>query len=202
MRRVVLALALAAGICSIATAQPRPAAQQKRERIKQRIQALRAYMLVQQLGLDEATSNRVLIIFAKFDEEYEKLLAARVDLHKRLVATSDKDPKATIDKLIDDALANQRAFWDTDARRLAELRKNLTPAQTAKLLVVLPALERNIQNQLRKAIRAGARGKPAAHDDDGDDDDDEDAAPAPRPAVPPPAGKKKPCDPFDTLHGC
>ena len=46
----------------------------------------------------------------------------------------------------------------------------LTPAQTARLLVVLPALERKIQNQLLRAIRGGRKAAP-------DDDAGEDAPP-------------------------
>lgn len=47
------------------------------------------------------------------------------------------DPKAQ-DRLVDEAIANQKAFWSIEERRLAELRKILTPAQTTRLLIVLP----------------------------------------------------------------
>jgi hypothetical protein len=70
-----------------------------------------------------------------------------------------------VDKLIDDAVANQKAFWDLEDKRLAEIRKVLTPQQVAKLLVVLPAFERRIQNQLRNAILRKS-GAPALDDDD------------------------------------
>jgi hypothetical protein len=99
-----------------------------------------------------------------------------------------------LDKLIDEAVANQRAFWDSQERRLGELRKILTPAQVARVLVVLPALERKIQNQLQRAIRGGGGGGRAGKGKGkgnglapnpyagGDDDDDDDVAP-PRPRV-------------------
>ena len=46
---------------------------------------------------------------------------------------------------------------ELEDKRLAELRKILTPAQTARLLIVLPELERKIQNQLRRAIANAQR---------------------------------------------
>jgi len=173
-----LALALAFVVAAPAAhAQPGPApGANRRERIKRKIRALRAYTLTEELQLDEATAGKLFPVLAKYDEDFDKLLQQRADLEQRLKAAGDiKDPRA-IDKLVDDAVANQRAFWDAQDKRLAELRKILTPAQTARLLVVLPALERKIQNQLQRAIRGGKAGlggnpyKGGADDDDGDDD--------------------------------
>jgi hypothetical protein len=170
--------------------------QQKREDIKQRIRALRAYTLTEELALDEQTAGKLFPMLAKFDEEFDKLLQQRQDLQKRLNASGDvKDPKA-VDKLIDEAIANQRALWDTEDKRLAQLRKILTPAQVARVLVVLPAMERKIQNQLRKAVQRP--NQPRNVDPFADDDE----APAPRPRQrkqqkAAPGG----CDPF-TGVGC
>jgi len=196
-------------VCVIAfaapvAAQPMPdRTQERRERIKQRIRALRAYMLTEQLGLDEQTAGKLFPLLSKYDDEFDKLLAARAEIQRRLDTAGDvKDPRV-IDKLIDEAVANQRALWDTEDKRLAQLRKILTPAQTARVLVVLPAMERKIQNQLRRAVRAGGgpQGKPV----DPYDDDQVDL-PRPRkrgqlaPRIAPAA--KPPCDPFNDLHGC
>ena len=154
---------------------------QRREEIKKKIRSLRAYALTTELSLDEKTGARLWPVLAKYDDEIDKLLQQRVDLQHRL-KTSDqlKDAKAQ-DRLVDDAIANQKAFWSVEERRLAELRKILTPAQTARLLVVLPAFERKIQNQLRRAIvRKQIERAQGAQDPDDDDDDDDDAAPPAR----------------------
>jgi hypothetical protein len=165
----VLAFALVLAVAApVVHAQPAPAAgMNRREKIKKKIRALRAYTLTEELSLDEVTAGRLFPVLAKYDDVFDKLLQARTDLERRLKnADALRDPRA-VDKLIDEAIANQRAFWDAEAGRLAELRKILTPAQTARLLVVLPALERKIQNRLLRAIRGG---KKAAPDDDADDD--------------------------------
>jgi hypothetical protein len=165
-----LALALAVFVAAPAVyAQPAgPPGIARRERIKKKIRAMRAFTLTEELQLDETTAGRLFPALAKWDDEFDKLLQQRADIEKRLrAADAIKDPRA-LDKLIDEAVANQRAFWDAQDKRLAELRKILTPAQTARLLVVLPALERKIENQLRRAIKgAGPRaGKPELDDDD------------------------------------
>lgn len=180
MRRLlVVMLAFALG-APVAAAQPGPGPgpapapnAQRREEIKKKIRSLRAYALTTELSLDEKTGSRLWPVLAKYDDEIDKLLQQRVDLNRRLQAVDQlKDPKAQ-ERLIDEAFANQKAFWSVDERRLAELRKILTPAQTARLLVVLPAFERKIQNQLRRAIRRPAQ----ARDPDEDELDDDDEPP-------------------------
>jgi hypothetical protein len=214
--RSVANLVLVVGLLGsgAAAAQPRPgagnagerrpgarAAPERREQIKKKIRALRAYTLTEELALDEATATRLFPALARYDDETDRLLQNRVDVQRRLRhADAIRDPRA-IERLIDEALANQRAFWGVEERRIAELRKILTPAQTAKVLVVLPALERKIQNQLRRAIVKQEGGRPGAGPgpgpaDDPDDDTqpDELDAPAPRPRreAPLPPGSLKP----------
>ena len=214
-----------------AAAQPRRpgaavpvAAAERREEIKKRIRSMRAYTLTEELKLDPEIAGQLFPLLARYDDETDKLLEKRVEVQRRLRrAEAMRDPRA-VDHLIDDALANQRGFRDLEDRRLAELRKILTPFQTAKLLIVLPDFERRIQNQLRKAIaqRPGAPGaagvRPAPAGAAAQDDDPEpDEAPPPRrprsrrdaPPAPggPPSnapgntpGNTPPCDP--SLGAC
>jgi len=180
MKAVVVVLALCLGVTT-AIAQPRPAGppgadrrDEIRKEIKKKIAVMRAATLQQELNLDDATLAKILPVLSKWDDVTEKLLIQRVDLTKRLKQVDQvRDPKQ-IDRLVDDALANQRAFRDLEDKRLAELRRILTPAQTAKLLIVLPEFERKIMNQLRRAMnkRPGAA-PPGAVDDDDDLEPDE-----------------------------
>lgn len=167
--------------------------QPRRERIKQRIRALRAYTLTEELQLDERTAGKLFPLLAKFDDEFDKLLEARATIEHRLEGSAQVTDPKQLDKLIDDAIANQRAMWDTEEKRLAELRKILTPAQTARVLVVLPAMERKIQHQLRRAVRKAGKARKGAVDDD---DDVVDPFGTPQPTRP------GDCDPFSSVHGC
>ena len=155
----------------------------KRERIKNRIRALRAYTLTEQLQLDEATAGKLFPVLAKYDNEFDRLLGARAEIAKRLAAASNGNDARAADKIIEEAVANQHAFWEMEDKRLAELRKILSAQQTAKLLVVLPPLERKIENQLRNAIQGkgpgqipegGAKGRRAMGQRNNSNDDDDD----------------------------
>lgn len=174
--RLVIAFVLIALGGSLAAAQPAAQGAAKREAIKKKIRALRAYTLTEELQLDDKATAKLFPVLARWDDVTEKLVQQRVDLVRRLAAANQMKDQKAIDKLIDDAIANQKAFWDLEDKRFAELRKVLTPAQTARLLIVLPAFERRIQNQLRRAIarRAGAG---AGFDGDADADDDDDERP-------------------------
>lgn len=170
---IALALAVAAPAVS-AQPQPNAAAQQRREQIKERIRALRAYALTTQLSLDQATAGKLFPLLARYDDELDKLLVQHVALQRRLRQADKLRDPAAINQLVDQALANQRALWNLEEQRIADLRKILTPAQTARVLVVLPAFERKIQNRLQQAIRGarnGMRRRAAPPADDGGDDD-------------------------------
>jgi hypothetical protein len=197
------ALSLGAGLGAPAGAQPRragSAAPERREEIKKRIRAMRAYTLTEELKLDPEIAGQLFPLLARYDDETDKLLEKRVEVQRRLRRAEAMRDARAVDRLIDEALANQRGFRDLEDRRIAELRKILTPFQTAKLLVVLPDFERRIQNQLRKAIgqRAGAAGAaggprsgPAAAENDDDPEPDEAPPPRrlrPRREAPAPAG--------------
>jgi hypothetical protein len=196
---------LSAGLAHTAGAQPRrggggaglaerrggPGTTERRDQIKKKIRALRAYTLTEELALDEQTAGRLFPVLSRYDDETDKLLEKRADVQRRLRRVDSlKDPRA-VERLLDEAVANQRGFWDLEDKRLAELRKILTAVQTAKLLVVLPALERKIQKQLRKAIVT-------RHHDDADVDTDDDQEPdeiGPQPAQQPSPRREAPLAP-------
>ncbi len=180
LARIALVLALfGASVPGLVEAQPRRGgaaerralgAPERREQVKKKIRALRAYTLTEELVLDEDTARRLFPMLARYDDETDRLVQKRVELQRRLRrADALPDPRA-VDRLIDEAVANQRAFWDLEVKRVAELRKILTPVQTAKVLVVLPALERRIQHQLRRAIVRDGRDGRADEPEDPDDD--------------------------------
>jgi Spy/CpxP family protein refolding chaperone len=154
---------------------PQAQAQDKREQVKKKIRAMRAFTLTDELSLDEKAASKLFPILSKWDDVTDKLLQQRVDIQRRLTNGTTTDPKQ-IDKIIDEAVANQKAFWDLEEKRLAEMRKVLTPEQTARLLVVLPAFERKIQNQLKRAI--AKRGQQRGGSDIDEDDLDPDEEPA------------------------
>lgn len=216
MRHIIVLLAVLGVALAPVVAEARGrggAPVDRREKVKQKIRALRAYTLTEALALDEKTAAKLFPVLAKWDDVTDKLIVQRIDVQRRLEGADGLDGKA-IDRAIDEAMANQRALVELEEHRLAELRKILTPAQTAKLLVVLPKFERRIRNQLTRAIQRAGNGGDArirprrgAIDDDGDDDDDDDERLPERtaPIRGTPRAPERPqqdCDPFNSVHGC
>jgi hypothetical protein len=161
MAAIAVSLGLAIG-STTAQAQPRPHPQpnaqvvpqgkaDRRLEIKRKLMAFRAYRVTEELALDEAAAARVFPLLTKYDQKVDQLIVERVELHKGLRAPP-VDAKA-IDELIRRTLANRRALLDVEEQRLTELRKVLSAEQTARLLVLLPQIERQIKMQIRRSTR-------------------------------------------------
>lgn len=162
-RAALILAVLGGGLAEIpsASAQPGPADKRgpkagKRDRVKERIRAMRAWVLTEQLDLDAATAEKMFPVLARYDDELAKLLGERKQLREQLAVARQTPTGATIDPLLDKLVGNQRARWAAEERRFAELRTLLTPAQAAELLDVLPEVDRKILRGLRQVIDPGA----------------------------------------------
>lgn len=136
----------------------------KRAKVRERLRALRAWHLTETLDLDEKTAAKLFPIINRFDDEFTRATLANSALRRQArqaMADPNADAKAT-DALVDKMLAQQRALWDLQERRFRALRKVLTPGQAAKILVVLPEIDRRLRGQIRRAQRN--RGQPRARD--------------------------------------
>jgi hypothetical protein len=179
--RALLAASLSAslGLCAgrIAHADPPPAAapaapskpanapasadgrspEQLRKEVQERMRALRAWRIVEELKLDESASARLFPILAKYDEREMALAAERRDIVKdlraELAAPAPDDRRLTKD--IDRLLANRAHKHALHDERIKELRRALTPVQQAKMALLLPRLEAELANWMHDA--AGGR---------------------------------------------
>jgi hypothetical protein len=150
MRRLCLIVLAVIVIAPAAQAQPGPGA--RRERIKERVLALRAAVLTQELQLDEATASKLFPVLARHDTELQRLGREAANLRRSADEAAARRDAAAINRAIDALLANQQARWAVETARFQEVRRLLTPAQAARLLVVLPAIERRIHRQMRRAL--------------------------------------------------
>lgn len=136
--------------------------EQLRKEVLERMRALRAWRIVEGLKLDEATSARLFPILARYDEREMAIAGERHDIMHELGPMTDAahPDDARITAAINRLLANrakQRALEDD---RIKDLRKVLTPAQQAKLVMLLPRLEREFARWVHEV--AGSHG----HGDD------------------------------------
>lgn len=147
------AAALAADSSPAAPAAPDSRSpDQLRREVIERMRALRAWKIVDELKLDQATSARLFPILSKYDDRELTLMKERRDIIRDLRAetesTTPNNSKLTaaIDRLV--ALrSRQQSLQDEKFR---ELRKVLTPAQQAKLVLLLPRIERGFIHRIRE----------------------------------------------------
>ena len=116
------------------------------------MRALRAWRIVEELKLDENASARLFPILARYDEQELALAAERRDIAQELrtLLAAPRPDDAKLSAAIDRMIANRvkrHAFKD---ERIKELRKVLTPVQQAKLVLLLPRLEREFAQFIRE----------------------------------------------------
>lgn len=163
---ILLALALAAGS---AAAQPgrsapaRPGAgQADKAALKKRIRAMRVWYLTEELELDDATAARLFPVLGKYDDQLEALQVEgarlRGELRQSLAGRRRGNP-ADSARLVDALLAHYDKVYQLQRDRIIAARKVLTPAQTGRLILVLPRVDNAIRRQIGRVMRGQAMGK-------------------------------------------
>ena len=166
---ILLALALAAGS---AAAQPgrsapdRPGAgQADKAALKKRIRAMRVWYLTEELELDDATAARLFPVLGKYDDQLEALQVEgarlRGELRQSLAGRRRGNP-ADSALLVDALLAHYDKVYQLQRDRIIAARKVLTPAQTGRLILVLPRVDNAIRRQIGRVMRGQAMGKRGA----------------------------------------
>jgi Spy/CpxP family protein refolding chaperone len=130
---------------------------QLRKEVLERMRALRAWRIVEELKLDETASARLFPILAKYDEQELALAAERRDIAQELrgLLAAPRPDDAKLTAAIERMLANRVKRHALKDERIKELRKVLTPVQQAKLVLLLPRLEREFAQFIREV--AGQR---------------------------------------------
>jgi hypothetical protein len=136
--------------------------QEKRDRIRDRIRAMRAWKLTEALELDEQTAARLFPILSRYDERYDALAAeaaaASAALRKELEAEAPRAP--VLDRRMNELAAAHDKLHAWQRERFAAVRRVLTPAQAAKMLVLLPEIDQEVRREIRRAVRDGKKRSP------------------------------------------
>jgi len=128
-----------------ATAPDRRTPEQLRNEVQERMRALRAWRIVDELKLDENASARLFPILAKYDEQEMTLAAERRDIAQEIktLLAAPRPDDTKLNAAINRMLANRQKRIASRDERIKEVRKVLTPVQQAKLVLLLPRLERD-----------------------------------------------------------
>lgn len=144
--------------------------------------ASRAQAVVDALAVDALTAHKLIDLIARHDSEVDRLQRERADVKRRLVTAHHLDPKS-VDRLLDEAVASQRAIARADEHLLARVRQIVSAHQAARLLVLLSVTEPSSAAAIDLTPRLQAVGRA-----------DTDVARG--------AAARQPCNPFASMHGC
>jgi len=96
----------------------------------------RASSVANALGVDERTRDVLVEVLSWYDAETYRLQEQRSALKIRL-ATARHESAKTVERMFDEALANQRAQLSADEWLVGNLRRVLPPKLTAQVLTML-----------------------------------------------------------------
>lgn len=177
MRRLVGALALtlvAAPFSGVSRAAPGGAGgtataghedqrtpEQLRQEVLERMRALRAFRIVDALKLDEATSGRLFPILSRYDDREVAIATERhLIVHDlRTDADAPRPDDARLNTDLNRLIANRAKQRVMEDDRIRDVRKVLTPAQQAKLVLLLPRLERDFAHWIHEVAGRGDDGQ-------------------------------------------
>jgi len=131
-----------------------PPPEELRKEVMERMRAMRAWKLAEELKLDEATSAKLFPMLSKYDEREMTLMNEIGGVMRSLRAEMEapKPDNARLGSYIDKLLGlrgKQRALED---ERFKDLRRVLTPVQQAKLVVLLPRIEQHLKQRIHEAM--------------------------------------------------
>jgi Spy/CpxP family protein refolding chaperone len=136
---------------------PSPAAADKRspdqlrKEVVERMRALRAWRIVEELKLDESTSAKLFPVLAKYDEQELAFAAERRQIAEEIrgLLAAPKPDDAKLTAAINRIIANRAKRQASRDERIRDVRKVLTPVQQAKLVLLLPRIERDFARYIR-----------------------------------------------------
>lgn len=96
----------------------------------------RGHVVVDALGVDARTGEKLIAIVDGHDAELAKLQHERGELKSQMVTASRLDPKS-LDGLLDATVANQRALAALDGNLIQRVRKLVPSPKAVQLLFLL-----------------------------------------------------------------
>lgn len=163
MSRVLLYVVTLLGLALPSAHAAPPGQGGKREEIKERIKAMRIARVVELLDLDERGATRVAPIL---DRAYDEIAGITTDSGEarrelKMIVMVQPPDDGRMNRLIDRLLANKAKIESIEMNMFAEVRKVLTASQVARLVVVLPEINHQIQQAIKNAARPNRPGGPA-----------------------------------------
>jgi Spy/CpxP family protein refolding chaperone len=130
-----------------------------REKLRERVKAMRIARMIEALDLDEKSTVKVMPIVDKAMDDLGAIAkdAGQSRRGLRQLMQADKPDEGQINKLVDQLMNDRDQAKGIEDQMIKDLRKVLSPEQTAKLVVVLPEINRGLEQRIRRAAMRRAQ---------------------------------------------
>jgi len=150
-------------------AAPRPKVQREEMKalVREQIRAVRAKKLAEVVKPDAATAARLQDVVGLYDDQMTAVRkdaqATRRDLTQLLKTTPNNVMRLT--QLTDQLLSQRQRLQQIENERAAAMRRLLTPEQYARIVLAWRRVNREIQEQIYKAVLKRRGDNPMPQDD-------------------------------------
>ena len=160
MYRILLMFALAATLS--AQQEPPPGRGAAEGHILAQFFQLRVARIQQSLGLTEDRARAMAERWGRWDrdlmERGRQMMQLRAQFNQVLLGAGSEDEKsAKVKPLVDQFLELRQQQEDAKHRFEAEILKSLTPAQQARMIILVEDIQSRIRETLRDARRGGGQ---------------------------------------------
>jgi Spy/CpxP family protein refolding chaperone len=153
MKRMTVLMVAFVAFFSLGLASAQPGLKKnKRQEVEEKLKAYRHYVLQQELGIDDATAEK---LFAATDPLIDQMRDLRADQKKiqddiELEAAKIKPDDKKLNELLDALGKNELAFHTARIEAFDKTKDVLTPLQRVQLLKTLTELDRKIREMIRE----------------------------------------------------
>jgi hypothetical protein len=141
---------------------PQPGKAAQEGHILSQFYQLRVAAIQQRLGLPEDRARAMAERWGRWDRDFitrsRQMIQLRSQLNQILVgAGTEEEKNAKAKPLVDQLLELRQQQEDAKHRFEAEILKSLTPAQQARMILLVEDIQTRIRDTLREARRGGGR---------------------------------------------
>ncbi|UCF30698.1 MAG: hypothetical protein JSV26_11725 [bacterium] len=124
-------------------------------RVRKKVEALRAWMLTEELDLDEATSSRLFPAIREMDEQRHQIEAENRRIVRRMAqeVESDRVDRPWISQALDILQENRKEMARVEEGHLIRVRTILSPEDTARYVLFQIRFQRELRERMSRYPR-------------------------------------------------
>ena len=154
---ILLLVLVFSGTPALADDDSRIPGEEEIGRVRKKVEAMRAWRITEELDLDEETAARLFPAMRRSDRQRQEIEADNrriIKLVRAELGKSEPDPDV-IKKALDELVTNRRKTFRSEEEHLQDVRKILSPADTARYLLFQIKFQKEIRERIMRSRMGG-----------------------------------------------